>query len=52
MQRERSLSERVKMSMFEGITVPMMLYGCKAWAMDKDVWRRVDVLESIRHDVV
>ena len=43
--KERTISWRAKMGMFEGIVVPTILYGCEAWAIDRVVRRRVDVLE-------
>lgn len=38
------LPGRAKMDMFEGILVPTILYGYKAWAIDENVHWRVDVL--------
>lgn len=42
--KERPLSGRGKMGMFEGSKVFLMvLYGCEAWAVDKNVQKRVNV---------
>lgn len=32
------------MGLFEGIVVPVVLYGCKAWAVDDDLWMWVNML--------
>lgn len=43
--RAKLLSVREEIDMFDGMVVPMMLYGCEVWALFKQVWKRVDVLE-------
>lgn len=42
--KERSLSFRVKMSVFDGIVAPLVPYSCQAWALDKNM-DRMNVLE-------
>lgn len=44
--KERSLLLRAKMGVFDGLVVPFVLYGCKAWSLDRIVKKRVDVLEK------
>lgn len=33
------------MGMFEGTVAPAIVYGCEACAEDKNVWKRLNVLE-------
>lgn len=35
--KERPWSLKTKMGMFDGIMVPVVMYGCKAWTLDKAV---------------
>lgn len=43
--KERSLSVRANIGVIDGREVLTVLYGCEAWAVDKKVCNRVDVLE-------
>lgn len=43
--KERSLSVRVKIGMFDYIVVPVVLYGCEAWAVYNKFWKSMAVLE-------
>lgn len=41
--------------MCEGMVFPVVLFGCKAWALDKERWNRVEELQmeclrTIRND--
>lgn len=38
--KDVSLFSRAKMSLFEGIVVLMVLYGCEAWTLDENAWKR------------
>lgn len=45
MWKERSLPGRAKMGMSDGIRVPILLYRCRAWAIENIKYRMVGVLE-------
>lgn len=42
----RSQYEITKRCMFQGIAVPIVLYGCEAWAIVVNVQKRMNVLET------
>lgn len=41
----RSLSVRVKMGVFDGIVVPLVLCRCKPWGLCTKERKRVDMME-------
>lgn len=40
-----SIFGKEKRGKSEGIIVPRMLYRCEAWAINKEVWKRVKVMD-------
>lgn len=41
------ISGRAKMVRFEGMVVPIKLYICKAWVIDRDVQRRIKCVGNL-----